>query len=206
MFTNPQLIMGLDMYFRGTKTFGIYPQGQYKPPFEKTFEFTSLLNNHGLENAPIDYDTAWSSYSVQFPLMYWRKSNQIHQWFVQNVQGGKDNCEEYSVSLDQLKLLSKTIEPALVSTAAASELLPTSEGFFFGSQEYDEYYFEDLKNTKEQVDKIIAYQTAAENAQKCRWLNLKTHNGTMSTEEFNAKFPTLTKDIPFDDFYYQSSW
>jgi len=206
LFTNPQLIMGLDMYFRGTKTFGIYPQGQYKPPFEKTFEFTSLLNNHGLENAPIDYDTAWSSYSVQFPLMYWRKSNQIHQWFVQNVQGGKDNCEEYSVSLDQLKLLSKTIEPALVSTAAASELLPTSEGFFFGSQEYDEYYFEDLKNTKEQVDKIIAYQTAAENAQKCRWLNLKTHNGTMSTEEFNAKFPTLTKDIPFDDFYYQSSW
>ena len=198
--------MGLDMYFRGTKTFGIYPQGQYKPPFEKTFEFTSLLNNHGLENAPIDYDTSWSCYSVQFPLMYWRKSNQIHQWFVQNVQGCKDNCAEYSVSLDQLKLLSKTIEPALVSTAAATELLPTSEGFFFGSQEYDEYYFEDLKNTKEQIDKIIAYQIAAENAQKCRWLNLKTHNGTMSTEEFNKKFPTLTKDIPFDDFYYQSSW
>ena len=198
--------MGLDMYFRGTKTFGIYPQNQYKPPFEKTFEFTSLLNNHGLENAPIDYETSWSCYTVQFPLMYWRKSNQIHQWFVQNVQGGKDNCDEYSVSLDQLKLLSKTIEPALVSTAAASELLPTSEGFFFGSQEYDQYYFEDLKNTKTQIDKIVAYQTAAENAQKCRWLNLKTHNGTMSTQEFNKKFPTLSKDIPFDDFYYQSSW
>ena len=63
-----------------------------------------------------------------------------------------------------------------------------------------------LKNTKTQIDKIIAYQTAAENAQKCRWLNLKTHNGTMSTEEFNKKFPTLTKDIPFDDFIYYSSW
>ena len=198
--------MGLDMYFRGTKTFGIYPQNQYKPPFEKTFEFTSLLNNHGLENAPIDYETSWSCYTVQFPLMYWRKSNQIHQWFVQNVQGGKDNCDEYSVSLDQLKLLSKTIEPALVSTAAASELLPTTEGFFFGSQEYDEYYFEDLKNTKKQIDKIIAYQTAAENAYKCRCLNLKNYRGTMSTEEFDKKFPTLTKDLPFDDFYYQSSW
>ena len=198
--------MGLDMYFRGTKTFGIYPQNQYKPPFEKTFEFTSLLNNHGLENAPIDYETSWSCYTVQFPLMYWRKSNQIHQWFVQNVQGGKDNCDEYSVSLDQLKLLSKTIEPALVSTAAATELLPTTEGFFFGSQEYDEYYFEDLKNTKKQIDKIIAYQTAAENAYKCRCLNLKNYRGTMSTEEFDKKFPTLTKDLPFDDFYYQSSW
>ena len=159
-----------------------------------------------MENAPIDYDTSWSCYSVELPLMYWRKSNQIHQWFVQNVQGGKDNCEEYSVSLDQLKLLSKTIEPALVSTAAASELLPTSEGFFFGSQEYDEYYFEDLKNTKKQIDKIIAYQIAAENAHKCRCLNLKNYNGSMTTEEFNEKFPTLTKDLPFDDFIYYSSW
>ncbi len=64
--------------------------------------------------------------------MYWRKSNQIHQWFVENVQGGKDDCAEYSVSFDQLKLLSKTIEPALVSTAAASKYMPTTEGSFLG--------------------------------------------------------------------------
>ena len=198
--------MGLDMYLFGNKNFSVFTRNSVKPPLEKTFEFTSLINNHGLENAPLDYDTPWSNYDVKFPIMYWRKSNQIHQWFVQNVQGGKDNCQEYSVSLDQLKLLSKTIEPALVSTAAASELLPTTEGFFFGSQEYDEYYFEDLKQTKEKIDSLIAYQTAAENAYKCRCLNLKTHHGTMSTEEFDKKFPTLTKDIPFDDFYYQSSW
>ena len=194
------------MYFRGTKTFGIYPQSQYKPPFEKTFEFTSLLNNHGLENAPIDYDTSWSCYSVQLPLMYWRKSNQIHQWFVQNVQGGKDNCAEYSVSLDQLKLLSKTIEPALVSTAAASELLPTTEGFFFGSQEYDSYYFEDLKQTKEKIDSLIAYQTAAIDANNKRYANLAKYNGSMSDSEFEKHFPNLTKDVPFDDFIYWSSW
>ena len=194
------------MYLKGTKPFGIYPRGQYKPPFEKTFEFTSLLNNHGLENAPIDYDTSWSCYSVQFPLMYWRKSNQIHQWFVQNVQGGKDNCAEYSVSLDQLKLLSKTIEPALVSTAAASELLPTTEGFFFGSQEYDEYYFEDLKQTKEKIDSLIAYQTAAIDANNKRYANLAKYNGSMSDSEFEKHFPNLTKDVPFDDFIYWSSW
>ena len=59
VFTNPPKIMGLDMYLKGTKTFGIYPRGQYKPPFERTFEFQSLLNNHDMENAPIDYDTSW---------------------------------------------------------------------------------------------------------------------------------------------------
>ena len=198
--------MGLDMYFYGTKNFSVFPRDTVKTPLEKTFEFTSLINNHGMENAPIDYVTPWTSYDIKFPLMYWRKSNQIHQWFVQNVQGGTDNCAEYSVSLDQLKLLSKTIEPVLVSTAVASELMPTSEGIFFGSQEYDQYYFDDLKETKEKVDALVTYQTVALNAQKCRWLNLKNHSGYMSAEEFNEKFPTLTKDIPFDDFYYYSSW
>lgn len=36
---------------------------------------------------------------------YWRKSNQIHQWFVQNVQDGNDDCKDYYVSREQLKEL-----------------------------------------------------------------------------------------------------
>ena len=206
MFTNPQLIMGLDMYLFGNKNFSVFTRNSVKPPLEKTFEFTSLINNHGLENAPLDYNTPWSNYDIKFPIMYWRKSNQIHQWFVQNVQAGTDNCAEYSVGIDQLRLLSKTIEPALVSTAAASELLPTTEGFFFGSQEYDSYYFEDLKQTKEKIDSLIAYQTAAIDANNKRYANLAKYNGSMSDSEFEKHFPNLTKDVPFDDFIYYSSW
>ena len=198
--------MGLDMYLFGTKNFSVFTRNSVKPPLEKTFEFTSLINNHGLENAPIDYDTPWSNYDIKFPIMYWRKSNQIHQRFVQNVQAGTDNCAEYSVGIDQLRLLSKTIEPALVSTAAASELLPTTEGFFFGSQEYDSYYFEDLKQTKEKIDSLIAYQTAAIDANNKRYANLAKYNGSMSDSEFEKHFPNLTKDVPFDDFIYWSSW
>ena len=198
--------MGLDMYLFGTKNFSVFTRNSVKPPLEKTFEFTSLINNHGMENAPLDYDTPWSNYDIKFPIMYWRKSNQIHQWFVQNVQAGTDNCAEYSVGIDQLRLLSKTIEPALVSTAAASELLPTTEGFFFGSQEYDSYYFEDLKQTKEKIDSLIAYQTAAIDANNKRYANLAKYNGSMSDSEFEKHFPNLTKDVPFDDFIYWSSW
>ena len=198
--------MGLDMYLFGTKNFSVFTRNSVKPPLEKTFEFTSLINNHGLENAPIDYDTPWSNYDIKFPIMYWRKSNQIHQWFVQNVQAGTDNCAEYSVGIDQLRLLSKTIEPALVSTAAASELLPTTEGFFFGSQEYDSYYFEDLKQTKEKIDSLIAYQTAAIDANNKRYANLAKYNGSMSDSEFEKHLPNLTKNVPFDDFIYWSSW
>jgi len=37
----------------------------------------------------------------------------------------------------------------------AEELLPTQEGFFFGSTEYDEYYFEALEETVYVIDKEL---------------------------------------------------
>jgi hypothetical protein len=37
----------------------------------------------------------------------------------------------------------------------AEELLPNGEGFFFGSQEYDEYYFGDLQITVEMLNKAL---------------------------------------------------
>jgi hypothetical protein len=35
------------------------------------------------------------------------------------------------------------------------ELLPTQSGFFFGSTDYDEYYLEDIKYTKEKLEQVI---------------------------------------------------
>jgi len=78
---------------------------------------------------------------------YWRKANQIHNWFVQNVQDGEDNCAEYYVSIDQLKQLRETCITALVTKNA--DLLPPTEGFFFGSTEIDQFYWDDLKETVE---------------------------------------------------------
>lgn len=36
---------------------------------------------------------------------YWRKANAIHSWFVDNVQNGIDNCDEYEVTKEQLEAL-----------------------------------------------------------------------------------------------------
>lgn len=38
----------------------------------------------------------------------------------------------------------------------AEEILPTQSGFFFGSTNYDQWYYEDLINTKEQLETILA--------------------------------------------------
>lgn len=39
---------------------------------------------------------------------YWRKANQIHNWFVENVQDGEDDCGCYEVSQEQLEGLLET--------------------------------------------------------------------------------------------------
>lgn len=91
---------------------------------------------------------------------YWRKANQIHNWFVENIQDGEDDCRRYYVSRAQLKQLYDLCDKILKAkgkerTRLAKELLPTREGFFFGSTDYDDDYYEDLKNTCEQLEPIL---------------------------------------------------
>ena len=78
---------------------------------------------------------------------YWRKSNQIHNWFVQNVQDGVDECQEAYVSREQLKELRDTCQKVLDNHELAEQLLPTIGGFFFGGTDYDKWYFDDLEDT-----------------------------------------------------------
>ena len=39
--------------------------------------------------------------------------------------------------------------------AEVAELLPTAEGFFFGRNEYDQYYLEDIKETIDIINNIL---------------------------------------------------
>jgi hypothetical protein len=107
----------------------------------------------------------------------WRKFNALHNWFVQNVQDGVDNCGEYYVNRDDLKKLLEILKKVKASldgskktgggsavnadgtlnldddeeefedTSVAEELLPTASGFFFGGTCYDRYYYENVVDT-----------------------------------------------------------
>lgn len=46
---------------------------------------------------------------------YWRKANMIHDWFVQNAQGGEDDCRNAYVSYEQLRELLDTCKKVLDS-------------------------------------------------------------------------------------------
>lgn len=90
--------------------------------------------------------------------MYWRKSNAIHKWFVDNVQNGEDDCGDYEVSREQLMELLAVIETVLNDRGQAAELLPPQAGFFFGSNDIDQWYWEDLESTKERLEKLLAQE------------------------------------------------
>ena len=85
--------------------------------------------------------------------MYWRKSNQIHKWFVDNVQKGTDDCGTYDVSREQIEELRQLILKVLDTKNAT--LLPPQEGFFFGSKTVDDYYWQDLRDTEEKLGKVL---------------------------------------------------
>ncbi|MEA2037102.1 MAG: hypothetical protein U9O94_06310 [Nanoarchaeota archaeon] len=91
---------------------------------------------------------------------YWRKANQIHKWFKNNCGYENDDTDKLvKVSREQLKQLRSICILVNADHSKAEELLPTEEGFFFGSTDYDEYYYDDLENTIEQLTALIENRT-----------------------------------------------
>lgn len=87
---------------------------------------------------------------------YWRKANQIYQWFEQNVcNGDAENCAYYVVRKEHFEELRDVCQYVLDNKDEAKNVLPTRSGFFFGSTEYDEWYYRDLEYTIEMCNKVL---------------------------------------------------
>ena len=99
--------------------------------------------------------------SITENIGYWRKANQIHNWFVNNVQNGDDDCGEHSVSREQFQELLDDVTAVLNARGTeyeigeVEELLPPQSGYFFGETEIDDWYWRDLEYTKELIEGIL---------------------------------------------------
>ncbi len=130
--------MGLDMYL-SKKTY--VKQWDHQSPEE---QYEVVVTKGG---KPVDsIKPNRVSYVVE-EAGYWRKANQIHRWFVENVQHGEDNCGEYYVGSEKLAELLELCQKVKADNSLAEELLPSASGFFFGGTDYDEWYFNDIENT-----------------------------------------------------------
>jgi len=92
-------------------------------------------------------------------IITWRKANAIHQWFVENVQGGKDECQKTEIDMDDLKKLLEILREISKDHLKAPNLLPTTTGFFFGGEEYDDYYFEEVEETMKILEEVVKEET-----------------------------------------------
>ena len=113
-------------------------------------EYNDVINAAGMNNVAKTNDIY--GVQVQVNCAYWRKVNAVHNWFVENVQRGEDDCGEYYVSHDKLKELLETARQALFHKDP-SKLIPQA-GFFFGSTDIDEWYWEGVKSTIKQIKRL----------------------------------------------------
>ena len=152
--------MGLDMYLSARKYVNkinwkvLHNDNDlsYDSPEAILPEFKSIVETAELADLATDVSGA----QVSVVCAYWRKSNQIHNWFVQNVQRGVDDCGEYYVPKEKLEELREACRVALFNKDPR-ELMPV-DGFFFGSSDVDQYYWEDVKATIKKLDRIIKHK------------------------------------------------
>jgi hypothetical protein len=130
--------MGLDMYLEKRTDVRHWS-------FQKDEEqFEVVIKKGGVTYPSIKSDRITN---ITEELGYWRKANQIHRWFVENVQDGVDNCGEYFVSKADLQSLLDVCLAVKLDHSQAEELLPAGSGFFFGNTDYDEWYYNDIDHT-----------------------------------------------------------
>ena len=92
-------------------------------------------------------------------LHYWRKANAIRGYFA-SLPGFVDNGDTF-VSREQLEELLEKCKEVLDYKGTANEvemveeILPPTDGFFFGSTEINDWYWDDIEETKEALEKII---------------------------------------------------
>lgn len=170
--------MGLDMYLYRQK----FVSG------EKAKQIRELVGEKEESN----------SVSVKTEVIYWRKANAIHKWFIDNTDGEDNQSDKYvdREKLEELLEVCKKVKASIElinstelvdewqdgkkvkveikvkkikDTSVCEELLPTEDGFFFGSTSYDDYYLQDINYTIEQLEKVLEDKDECDYYYGCWW-------------------------------------
>lgn len=150
--------MGLDQYLNVSQSesnwnFEIDNRGEND-------KYNKIIDIMGLDKARLERHP---SIKIEYTAIYWRKANQIHGWFVENLGGGEDTCQEMYVPREKLIELHNICEKLLAAKAEdeedledlVTELLPPTSGFFFGTYEIDEWYWGDIQHTYDSLTELL---------------------------------------------------
>jgi hypothetical protein len=133
--------MGLDMYLYAEK---FVSNMDYRQEQDKFNAIVSALEAQEFTMGHV---------IAEVEVAYWRKANAIHNWF---LNGREDDCTPFYVDRERLEQLRDICEQVIDTPALAEMALPTQEGFFFGSTEYDEWYMDSVKETYDKLSVLLA--------------------------------------------------
>jgi DNA primase len=138
--------MGLDMYLNAKRFIS-----EYRDADKQIAEQIRSISIPGLGKRLVN--------SIETEAMYWRKANAIHKWFVDNVQDGVDECQEHDVSVEDLQTLVALCKEVLANRENEErvlELMPPQDGFFFGSTEISDYFWEEVERTISELEALLS--------------------------------------------------
>lgn len=144
--------------------------------------------------------------SVDEEVMYWRKANHIHRWFVENAQHGEDDCEDYMVEITHLEKLLRCCKEVI----EASQLV---KGTIHGGIVYDSNHPNGV--TRRVPGKLIKDATIAHKLLPttdgfffgCTEYDEDYLDEVVRTRDWLVRMVSQIKDdgVP-GDIYYSSSW
>jgi hypothetical protein len=142
--------MGLDMYLHSKRYISKYfdkDDNERAEAIQKLFpELADMTSS--ISESPVK--------EVRIEAGYWRKANQVHKWFVDNIQKGVDDCDSYSVEREQLEELKKLCQQVLDFRHLATDKI-------------DEYYFQDIEHTITIIDRCLALPSSWEFEYHSSW-------------------------------------
>jgi hypothetical protein len=165
--------------------------------------------------------------TIETEVAYWRKANAIHQWFVDNVQDGEDNCQESDIDIDTLKRLRNTCLEVFKRMKGQVLRVPKKDlvqfsGLYEGKVALKQRITIDPDHL-DRLEKVTGYHVVSD-ASVCKEL-LPTQGGFFfgSTEYNGIYFYDLYKTIRmidniiaqdkedrknriYPDYTYQASW
>jgi hypothetical protein len=153
--------MGLDMYLYASK---YESKSLYRGGNEKGFY------PEDLQDFQTDiFERNFVSKQTKYHIGYWRKFNALHSYIVENFADGVDDCKPIYLSPSDIDNILNTLRKARDNKDKANEILPTSSGFFFGSQDYDEWYWKDVEYSIRLFEELIKVKDEYEIYYEASW-------------------------------------
>lgn len=137
--------MGLDIYFYKVKT----EDGQNA--LNEMQELQELMDNETNEEKYNELQEQLADINpFKDEIAYFRKVNLLLSFF-----NYEENCSFKEIDKTDIETLIENCNEVLKDNSKAELLLPTNGGFFFGNTDYNDFYFENIKEVRKTFKKII---------------------------------------------------